>query len=163
MRWLRLLGVLGSILVLYLVAPVSADPPERVVVRAVIGVAALLGLTAGLVEQLRRAVRDDERRVEGLVAAIVTVLVVFAYAFYALEVHRPEQLDGLVTRLDALYFSASTMLTVGYGDVHATGQAARALVLLQMVFDVVFVASAAGLLTARVRRGAARRTVSRDG
>lgn len=156
------MGVVGSILALFLVAPVSAEAPDRIVVRAVVAALALAVLTAGLVGQLRRAVRDEERRVDGLVAAIVSVLVVFAYAFFALETHRPGQLDGLVTRLDALYFSATTMLTVGYGDVHATGQAARALVLVQMVFDVVFVATAAGLLTSRVRR-AARRTVSRDG
>ena len=95
--------------------------------------------------------------IDGLVMAIATVTLVFALAFYVVEVRNPQQIDGLETRLDALYFTASTMLTIGYGDVHAAGQAARALVLLQMVFNVVFVAAAAGLLTSRVRRVATAR------
>lgn len=160
-RWLRLLGILGFVIALYFLAPVTSDPPRQVVLRGVLGLALLGALAVGLTAQLRLAVRDGDRRIDGLVAAIVAVLTAFAYAFYALEVHRPGQLDGLHTRIDALYFSATTMLTVGYGDIHATGQAARVLVLVQMVFDVVFVATAAALLTTRVRRVAAERVSQR--
>ncbi|MEV7429433.1 potassium channel family protein [Nocardioides sp. NPDC092400] len=154
-RWLRLSGVLSAILLLYFTLPVRSDPPIQTAFRAALALVVLVVLAAGLVTQLRLAARDGDRRVDGLAAAIATVLVVFAYGFYALEVHRPDQVNGLSTRLDALYFTASTMLTVGYGDVHAAGQAARLMVLVQMVFDVVFVAAAAALLTSRVRRAAA--------
>lgn len=156
-RWLRMLGILGFILVLYFLAPVSSDPPTQIAVRGMLGVILLGGLAAGLRAQLRLAALDGDRRVDGLVAAIVTVLVAFAYAFYAMEIHEPHQVEGLHTRVDALYFAASTMLTVGYGDVHATGQAARIVVLIQMIFDVVFVATAASLLTSKVRRVAEQR------
>jgi len=156
-RWLRLFGILGFILVLYFLAPVSSDPPRQIAIRGLVGVVLLAGLAAGLRAQLRLAALDGDRRIDGLVAAIVIVLVSFAYAFYAMAIHQPGQVDGLRTRIDALYFSASTMLTIGYGDVHAAGQGARLVVLIQMVFDVVFVATAVTLLTSKVRRVAEQR------
>ena len=45
------------------------------------------------------------------------------------------------TRVDALYFTLATMATVGYGDIHAEGQVARAMVCAVIAFDVVVVAS----------------------
>jgi voltage-gated potassium channel len=82
-------------------------------------------------------------------------------AFYVVEQHRPGEIVGLNSRLDSLYFTVSTLLTIGYGDVHAAGQLARALVLVQTVFDVVFVATAASLLSSRVRSAAQRRAQER--
>ena len=162
-RWLSLIGVTGVLLALYFLAPVTTEQWGSAVVRAIFAVLLLILLAVGLARQLRLAMLDGDRRIDGLVAAIITVIVVFAFAFYVLEVHRPHELAGLRTRLDALYFTASTMLTVGYGDVHATGQTARGLVLVQMVFDVVFVAAAAALLTTRVRSAAAGRTALAQG
>ena len=62
----------------------------------------------------------------------------------------------------------TTLLTVGYGDIHADGQAARALVLIQMVFNVVIIATAASTINARVRtqaeiRAEERRAALADG
>ena len=53
--------------------------------------------------------------------------------------------------LDSLYFVMNNLTTIGTGDVHAVGQVARVLVLIQMVFNVVFVATTATFLTTRIR------------
>jgi hypothetical protein len=45
----------------------------------------------------------------------------------------------------------TTLLTIGFGDIHAVGQAARLLVLIQMVFNVVIIATAASTITTRLR------------
>jgi voltage-gated potassium channel len=52
--------------------------------------------------------------------------------------------------------------------VHAVGQAARAMVLVQMVFNVVFLGTAVALLSTRIRavataRAAQARTTERNG
>lgn len=75
-----------------------------------------------------------------------------------LERNVPGQLDELSTRTDALYFTVATLATVGYGDVHAAGQAARALVVIQQFFNPVFVGVLVTLLRQRVR---ARRSLAR--
>lgn len=154
-RWVHLVGVVALVLAAYFLVPVASDPRGGVPLRVAGSVLVLSSLGVGVAAQLRLAAIDDDRRVGGLIAAVVAVPTVFALAFYALEVHQPHQLDDLRTRPDALYFSATTMLTVGYGDVHAVGRTARVLVLVLVQFDVVFVATAGGLLTSRVRRAAA--------
>ena len=72
---------------------------------------------------------------------IVLLVMAFSLTFFLLELASPGQIADLHTRTDALYFTLSTMATVGYGDVHAEGQAARALVCAVIAFDVVVVAS----------------------
>jgi voltage-gated potassium channel len=101
------------------------------------------------------------RRVDGLVMSIVLVVIVFAHAFFVLDTNDPSQIVGMSTRLDALYFAMTTLTTVGTGDVHAAGQVARALVLVQMVFNVVFVATTFTLVSSRVREGAQTRAEQR--
>ena len=156
-RWLKLTGVLALVLVLYFLVPVSSDVHGGPVARGILAVVVLAVLVLGMVQQLRVHVLDGDRRADGLIIAIMVTVAVFALAFYSLELHNPGQVDGLKTRVDALYFTASTMLTIGYGDVHATGQAARVFILVQIVFNAVFVATAVALLTTRVRRAAAAR------
>ena len=84
----------------------------------------------------------------------------FALGFYVLAQRNPAQIIDLHTRVDALYFTMSTLTTVGFGDVHATGQTARVLVLVQMVFNIVFVTTAAALLSSRIRSVAAERAAA---
>jgi len=152
----RLFVIFFLVLALYFVVPVDSNPHGGPALRA--GVAALLfaALAAAVVGQVKRSLADQDRRLDGLITAILGVWVVFALAFHLLAVHQRDQVEGLHTKIDALYFAASTMLTIGYGDVHATGQLARGLVLFQMMFDVVFVATAATTLNAHLRRRVSR-------
>jgi voltage-gated potassium channel len=160
-RWVRLVAILALTLALYFVVPVEERPSGGLALRAGAAFVLLVAIAAVVVVQVRRSAADSDRRIDGLVGAILTVWVFFALAFYVLELRRPGEVAGLETRLDGLYFAATTMLSVGYGDVHAVGQVARALALVQMLFDIVFVAAAGGLIAARVRRVAATRQAGR--
>ena len=157
-RVLSLSALVTLILLVYFLVPVEDHLHPDNLVRTVIAVVSLGLLAAGMLQLLRVHVEDDERRVEGLVLGIVVVVVFFAFAYYLLARHDPHEVTRVHTRVDALYFTMSTLSTIGFGDVHASGQAARALVIAQVVFDLVFVAAAAGLVTARIRQvGSAQR------
>jgi voltage-gated potassium channel len=160
-RWGRLIGILTLILVLYFVVPVEAKASRDQLARLV-GSVVVFGLLAwAMVRQLRMHIDDTTRKIDGLIVGIVLVVVVFSHAFYVLNREDPGQFAGLHTRLDSLYFAVTTLATVGTGDVHAAGQTARALVLLQMVFNVVFVATTASLVTTRIRTAAELRSQER--
>jgi voltage-gated potassium channel len=164
MSWKRWVGhalILSLILVVYFAAPVRLALDESTAVRLSTVLVALALLAVFVVWVLRRQVDDESRRIDGLITVILVVVVAFSLAFYIMQKSSPGEVAGLRTRLDSLYFTVSTLLTIGYGDVHAAGQAARALVLVQVVFDVVFVATAAGLLSARVRTRARQRSDQR--
>jgi voltage-gated potassium channel len=150
-RWVRFAAVLTLLITLYFVVPVSQEDRGGMGARAVVTLLVLVALAAAVLAQVRMAAGDPARHIDGLLTIIVVVWLVFSLAFYLVAQHQPDQVAGLHTRLDGLYFAASTMLTIGYGDVHATGQVARALILVQLLFDTVFVALAVTMITTRLR------------
>jgi hypothetical protein len=160
MRVLRLGLAVAVVLAVYFVVPVQAED-DSIVVRAVVSLVALALLTAGVVWQILVQVQDPDRVLDGLIFALVVSVLAFALAFYRLEVANPGQIPGLETRVDALYFTMTTLLTVGYGDIHAAGQGARVLVIVAMVFNVAVIATAVTTISGRVRERAERRAVDR--
>jgi voltage-gated potassium channel len=119
-------------------------------------------MAAGVVRQLRRHLDDSDRRVDGLIVSITVVMTVFAFVYFTLQQRDPGQFTQMETRLDALYFTGVTAASVGYGDVHAAGQTARAMVLVQIVFNVVFIGTAVAILSSRIRAVASARAEARD-
>jgi voltage-gated potassium channel len=162
-RWVRLAAALALVLGAYAVVPTQDPFHTGSLARLATVLVLLLGSAWVMIRQLRLSAYDGERNIDGLMLAVVIMTVTFALTFYLLELRDPGQVAGLNTKVDSLYFTASTILTIGYGDVHAAGQAARVLVLVQMVFDVVFVATAATMLTTRIRRAASARVAARGG
>lgn len=163
-RWQRVfrdVGLIGVALVVYLVLPVDFRSGSNVVEHGVVSLVAI-GLVGALVLwQVLLQVDDPNRRIDGLLLSLVAGVLVFALAFYRLQLEDGSQFLGMSTRVDALYFTMTTLLTVGYGDINAAGQMARVMVLLQMVFNVVVIATAASTLNSRVRENAARRAEAR--
>jgi voltage-gated potassium channel len=81
------------------------------------------------------------------VVVSLTVLVLgFSTTYYALEKHDSAQFESLETKLDAVYFSVTTLSTVGFGDVHATGQLGRGIVVAQVAADFLFVVVVVGII-----------------
>jgi voltage-gated potassium channel len=158
--WLHRIAVLVLLVAVYAVVPTSADVRASLLARLVAVLLLLAATALVMVRQLRLAVRDGDRHIDGLVLAVVIMTLAFALLYYVLELRHQGQVVGLETRVDALYFTLSTMLTVGYGDIHAEGQVARTLVLIQMVFDVIFVATTAAVVNSRVRHIATTRAAA---
>jgi voltage-gated potassium channel len=150
-RWAHLALILAAVVAVYFVTPISRDLQRNTLVRILVAILILALMAAGVVRQLRRHLDDTDRRVDGLIVSITVVMAVFSLSFFTLEQRDPGQFVEMDTRLDALYFTVATAASVGYGDVHAAGQAARALVLVQMVFNVIFIGTAVALLSSRVR------------
>lgn len=106
---------------------------------------------------IRRMLREGEgARIRGLVLLLVLTVLFFSWSDKSVAV-LPGQFADLHTKIDALYFTVSTLTTVGFGDVHATGQLARAAVTVQMVFNLVFIGLSAGIVSGFLRARATRR------
>ena len=153
--WLRPAGSMLALLVVYYAAPFSAfGSIERAATGLGLTIAGVVALGWAITTEVRRQLAGvSTTRIPGLFMLLGLVVFVFSLGYYLLESSAPGQMTGLETRTDALYFTLSTLGTVGFGDVHAEGQMARALVSLQIVFDVVFVAALAATLTGKVRAG----------
>ena len=160
-RWAHLAVILAAVVAVYFVVPVSPDLQRNTLIRILVALLVLALMAAGVVRQLRRHLDDTDRRVDGLIVSITVVMAVFALVYYTLQQRDPGQFAEMQTRLDALYFTAVTAASVGYGDVHAVGQTARAMVLVQIVFNVVFLGTAVALLSSRIKAVASARAEAR--
>jgi voltage-gated potassium channel len=118
------------------------------------GVAVLAAFIAVSITRLLRA--GEDARVRGLVLLLCLAVLFFSYTNVALSAI-PGEFADLHTKTDALYFSVSTLATVGFGDVHASGQVARAAVTAQMLFNLLFIGTAVAMLSGMARRRANRR------
>lgn len=150
--------VLVSVIVVYYAVPVGDRRSGAEVVLSALGMLGGVALLAWLmVRQVRRLLRstgDHSVRLDSLVFLVYLVIPLFALGYFALERGDGAQFESLTTKTDALYFTTSTLATVGFGDVHAVGQLARALVTVQIAFDLVFVAALVSILTGQIRERA---------
>jgi voltage-gated potassium channel len=160
--WATVRGILVGGLGFVVLAVVPVREGE---LRPLDGLLFLVGATALVVGVGVAAVRERRAHVAGDLAAgqgarveHVVAIVLWAIAFFAFVYVRiggaPGQFEGLVTRLDAVYFTVTTLTTVGYGDIRAVGQTARLVVVVQMVFNVVVIAAAVRVLLGAIRRRA---------
>ncbi|BCJ57620.1 potassium channel family protein [Micromonospora endophytica] len=139
------------LVVAYFVVPVEADPNAvRMGVRISLTLL-LTGAVAWLVtgqvrRQLAAGSSGESRALTHLAVVLVAGLLAFALADYVVARAAPTQFVALGTRIDALYFAVATLTTVGYGDVHAQGQLARVLVIVQMVFSIGVIATGVSLV-----------------
>jgi voltage-gated potassium channel len=153
----RLTLTSALIIGLYYVIPV--EPRQfgaQLGLRIAGAVVAGLLITWLIVRQVsRQLTKPDEASLANLYLALVAGVAFFALADYITAVSDPGQFVDLRTKTDALYFALATLTTVGYGDVHAQGQLARGVVAVQLVFNLVVIATGASVLTrqlsARVR------------
>lgn len=149
--WWRALASLLSVLTIYYAFPLRWTGAGLVasLLFTFAGAGALAWAIAG---QLRRHLREGASiELPTLTTLMSLVLAVFAFGYFSLETAVPGEMANLATRTDALYFTMQVLTTVGLGDVYAVGQTGRALVTLQMVFDVVFIAAGGSVLVASVR------------
>jgi voltage-gated potassium channel len=147
-RFRSLLG-LTAVLVLYFCIPVENQPDTPLLLLNVAISAIALGVVAMVVaREFKRMTLGEELRFTGgqLLIVLEIVLVVFSLTYYSLAIYGTNEMVGLHTKVDALYFTATTIGTVGYGDIHSAGQFARVLNTIQIVFDVVFLAAFVRLL-----------------
>lgn len=115
------------------------------------GVAALGVLIVLAIWRLLGA--GENVRIRALVLLLVLTILFFAWCDDSVA-RLPGQFVDLHTKTDALYFTISTIATVGFGDVHAAGQLARAAVTVQIVFNLVFLGAAAAMITGFLREKA---------
>ena len=101
----------AAILALYFLVPLGAS--EIGTIGRLLGTVVALGLMV-------LAIRFTRRRATNLpllVVLLVLVIVTFSAIISMVASSHPEQFVGIETRIDALYFTLTTMTTTGFGNV----------------------------------------------
>ncbi|MBP0452134.1 two pore domain potassium channel family protein [Kitasatospora sp. RG8] len=151
--WCLLLGSFTVLMIAYFTLPLRYFGEHRPLVSWLVFAAVMIGMTWILMARMIDILVGTGRHPGvWIIFLICLVLTVFAGTYYVLGA-QPDEFVGLNTRLDSLYFTVVTMATVGYGDITPSGQVPRLVVMLQIAYNFVFLAAAAGALSRQVRSG----------
>jgi uncharacterized membrane protein len=143
------LTLTGAVLFYYFVPLSTDDHPVWRLAIFVVGLGTLIFL---IVRQLRKQLAagpDPGVRVHTLITLLYPVVALFALTYYLIQTADPTQFTDLQTRTDSLYYTVITLGTVGYGDVHAVGQLARVISMIQVAFDLVVIGALIAVATSR--------------
>jgi voltage-gated potassium channel len=156
--WIRTAGTVAAMIVLYFVVPIDKRDGLPVAVATTVTVLSAVLIAALAAKRIRAVLQGDlTEGAHSLIVVLALAVLGFAMGYYLLARSDPTEMAGLSTRLDALYFTLTTLATVGYGDIHPSGQAARAVACVNLLFNAVIVASLARTLLGVVSRTRAAR------
>lgn len=151
---LRSILVAVTLVAVYYVVPVSTRSTSAVLLR-IAGASALIALV--VVWQVRSVSRSERpllRGAEGLTVAVTLMVVLFATAYVTMSDWEGTAFSEPLGRTGALYFTLTTLTTVGFGDIAARTDAARVVVMLQIVFNVTVIGFAIRLISNAARERA---------
>ena len=163
-----LMMLVGSLLVstaivfAYFVLPLSSDLAADTTVELALGLAVLTVLLAWQIREILRSPYPAAQAVSALVVSVPLFLTLFAITYYLMGEAEPSTFSEPMTRLDSMYFTVTVFATVGFGDITAVSQGARAVTTVQMMGGLVLVGLIARVIVGAVQVGRSRRDDGRQ-
>jgi hypothetical protein len=130
----------------YFLVPFDGELWPLAVLVGFVSAVLLIPLTVHRAQRIRVSDRPMLEGIAALALAATLAVISFSVTYYTLGTET-DQIPGIETKIDALYFTVVTLATVGFGDITPVGQAARALVTLQILLNVTLIATSFRLLS----------------
>lgn len=109
-------------------------------------------VTASQIRAVRRSTHPAFRAIGAIAISVPLFLLLFASTYVIAGRTDAGSFSEPLTRVDALYFSTTVFATVGFGDIVPRTEAARMLVTLQMLSDLVLIGLIAKVLFGAVQQ-----------
>ena len=155
----RILASSLGLVALYYLVPLQQLGEVPVAASLSVELLILAGVVAWQILSITRADYPAIRAVEALAVTTPLFLLLFAAAYFLLAQDNPANFSPhTLTRTDTLYFTVTIFSTVGFGDITATSEAARLIVTVQMVLDLLVLGLGIRLFLGAVRTGERRRS-----
>ena len=148
-------GVLTTavLVVLYYVLPLDQPWNANTAVRVLMGLLGFAGIAVWQVRNIAGSRYPGMKAFEALGLIVPFYLLVFASTYFVMERASAATFTQPLTRTDALYFTVTVFSTVGFGDIAAKSEAARVLLIVQMLGDLALLGAGVRVLLGAVRRG----------
>jgi voltage-gated potassium channel len=159
---IRILAMTGGLLVLYALVPIPGTSGIGALVGMAIGLIGFLGLIGVQIRTIVRAEHPVLRAFEVVAFAVPLLVAVFAFTYLSLSRQEAVSFTEHLDRVGALYYTVSTLSTVGFGDIAARSDAARILVTVQMLFDLALIGVLVRLVVLVTRAGLRRQSASEE-
>ena len=150
---LRAVGSTIGLVAIYYLLPLDRAKVEGALAILGVGLLGLVGLVAYQVRSIMKATYPALRAFGALATSAPLFLLLFAGTYFVTSGISVANYSEPMTRTDALYFTVTIFATVGFGDIVATSEGARVLVMGQMVVDVIIVGIGAKIIVDAVQYG----------
>jgi hypothetical protein len=153
--WMLLRTVLTSaaLTTVYFVLPLDSRVTWGTAVLLALGLVFTVAVLVFQTQAVVRAARPVLRAAEALATSFTLFVLIFSITYYLMNKSGPDVFTEPITRLDSLYFVVTVFGTVGFGDIAATSETARAVVTFQILGDILFVGVAVRAAVEAARRG----------
>jgi voltage-gated potassium channel len=159
--WVIVRGLLRSaftaaaMVAIYYIVPLEGRTPSFLLLE--LGIALVL-LTVVIAWQVRAIIASDHpgiRASYALASSTPSFLLVFSAAYVILSLDDSAAFSEPLSRSDSIYFTVTVFSTVGFGDITPVTEAARLVVVAQMILDLVVLGLGVRLILTAVQRGRA--------
>ena len=150
---LRAVGSTAVLVALYYLLPLDHTARWHAITILVIGLAAHIGLIAFQVRSIIASPYPGLRALEALATSVPLFVLLFASTYVVMATISAGSFSQPMTRTNALYFTVTVFATVGFGDITAKTEAARLLVTVQMIIDLIILGLGARVILGAVTRG----------
>jgi Ion channel len=151
--FLRAFASTVALVAIYYVLPLDHTSASWAIVMLGVGLVGFVVLVAFQVRSIITATYPALRTVGALATSAPLFLLLFAATYFLMGTISEGSFSEPLTRTDALYFTVTVFATVGFGDITATTEGARALVTGQMVAGIVIVGIGARIIVDAVKHG----------
>ena len=150
---LRTIATIALVVAIYFLLPLDHGYGFGTVIGLVLGVVALIAIIGLQVWQITRSDYPTLRAVEGLALIVPLYVLSFAAVYFLMERANGANFGSPLSRIDAMYYSATIFTTVGFGDITAKTQVARVVVTIQMMLDLVIIGLVVHLVINAIKIG----------
>jgi voltage-gated potassium channel len=154
--------IAAVLVVVYYVLPLDRPWDAATAVRLLVGLLVVAGVMVWQVRTIAGARYPGVRAAETLGLILPLFLLLFASTYFLMERASAASFTQPLTRTDALYFTVTVFTTVGFGDITAKSEAARVVLIVQMLADLVLLGAGIRVLLGAVQRGRERRSQTGD-
>jgi voltage-gated potassium channel len=155
---LRATGSIAAFVAIYYALPLATSATWAAVIILVGGLIGFIALVTYQIRSILRSAFPGLRAIEALATSIPLFLVLFAGSYVVMAHLSGASFSQPMTHTDGLYFTVTVFSTVGFGDIVPRTEAARILVTVQMIADIVVIGLAIQAIIASVRQALQRRS-----
>jgi len=150
---LRTAATVALVVAIYFLVPMDRSLDPGTVIGLVLGILAFFAIVGWQVWKITRSDYPTVRAVEALALVIPLYVLLFATVYYLMNHANGATFGSPLSRVDAMYFSATVFTTVGFGDITAKTEAARVIVTIQMMLDLVIIGLVVRLIINAIKVG----------
>ena len=151
-----------ALVTIYYLLPLERYSAAFGVITLFVGLLGLVVLVAFQTQAIIKAEYPVLRAVGALATSAPLFLLQFAASYFVMGRISPANFSEPLTRTDALYFTVTVFATVGFGDITATSQVARVVVIAQMILDLLVLGLVVKVFVGAVEIGRGLRRTRQD-